>query len=204
MKLYYSTNLNPRVAVAAARYLKSPVEFIKATPRHPNHQEAFRSINPNTLVPVLIEGERRLWETDAIVCRLSALAGSDFWRIGDEQPDMIMWISWGTHHLTKAADPIYFDRVVLPTFTDERLNPRLIEKSMRDFREHANVLDALLKDRQWLVGERLSYADFRVATSLPFADAAGLPLAEFPNISRWHNQLLTLDAWRDPFESLTA
>ncbi len=204
MKLYYSTNLNPRVAVAAARYLESPVEFIRAMPRHPDHQEAFRSINPNTLVPVLVEGARRLWETDAIVCRLSALAGSDFWRTGDEQPDMIMWISWGTHHLTKAADPIYFDRVVLPTFTDERLNPRLIEKSMRDFREHANVLDALLKDRQWLVGERLSYADFRVATSLPFADAAGLPLAEFPNISRWHDQLLTINAWRDPFEGLNA
>jgi glutathione S-transferase len=26
-KLYFSRNLNPRLAVAAARYLKAPVEF---------------------------------------------------------------------------------------------------------------------------------------------------------------------------------
>ncbi len=33
--------------------------------------------------------------------------------------------------------------------------------------------------KQWLVGGRLSYADFRVATSLPFAERAGLPVEEF-------------------------
>ncbi len=204
MKLYYSQNLNPRVAVAVALHLDAPVEYIRASPRDPAHQDAFRSINPNTLVPVLVEGDRTLWETDAIACRLSALTGSDFWRTGDEQPQMIMWISWGTHHLTKAADPIYFDRIVLPTFTDERLSPKLIEKSLRDFREHAQILDAYLANREWLVDNRLSYADFRVATALPFAEAAGLPLAEFPNIIRWHDQLLELKAWRNPFLDLNA
>ena len=201
MKLYYSQNLNPRVAVAVARYLNAPVEYVRVSPRDPANQDAFRSINPNTLVPVLVEEKRTLWETDAIACRLSALTRSDFWRTGDEQAEMIMWISWGTHHLTRAADPIYFDRVVMPTFTSERLSPRLIDKSIRDFREHAQTLDTLIGGREWLVGDRLSYADFRVATSLPFAQAADLPLAEFPNIARWHDQLLALDAWRNPFES---
>ena len=204
MKLYYSPNLNPRVAVAVARHLNAPVEFVRASPRDPANQDAFRSINPNTLVPVLVEEGRTLWETDAIACRLSALTNSDFWRTGDEQAEMIMWISWGTHHQTKAADPIYFDRVVMPTFTSERLSPRLIEKSLRDFREHAQTLDTLLGDRKWLVGDRLSYADFRVATALPFAEAADLPLAEFPSMERWHDQLLALDAWRNPFQGMIA
>jgi glutathione S-transferase len=53
---------------------------VRATPRHPDHEAAFRSINPNTLAPVLVEEERTVWETDAIAFRLSALAGSDFWR----------------------------------------------------------------------------------------------------------------------------
>ena len=47
MKLYYSTNLNPRVAVAVARHLQSPVEYVLASPRHPDHEEAFRMVNPN-------------------------------------------------------------------------------------------------------------------------------------------------------------
>jgi glutathione S-transferase len=29
-----------------------------------------------------------------------------------------------------------------------------------------------------------------------------LPVAEFPNVKRWHDQLWALDAWRDPFEGL--
>src|SRR5579863_7370887 len=104
MRLYYSTNLNPRVAVAVARHLKSPVEFIRANPRDPSFEDAFRSINPNALVPVLVEGGKSLWETDAIACRLSQIAGSDFWPVGDSLPETVRWLSWSKHHLTAAGD----------------------------------------------------------------------------------------------------
>ena len=76
MKLYYSPNLNPRVAVAVARHLQSPVRYVAASPMHPDQQEAFRAINPNTRVPVLVTETRTYWEADAIACTLSALAGS--------------------------------------------------------------------------------------------------------------------------------
>lgn len=204
MKLYYSPNLNPRVAVAVAKHLKSPVQYIRARPFHPAHMEAFRKINPNTRVPVLVEESRTLWETDAIACRLAEIAGSDFWRGGAELPEMIMWISWGTHHLTRAADPVYFERVVRPQFSDKVMDPAELEEPLREFRQHAAILDAYLADHEWLVGGRLSYADFRVATSLPFAERAGLPLEEFGNVVRWHEQLLALKAWSEPFEGLAS
>jgi glutathione S-transferase len=48
MKLYYSNNLNPRVAVAVAKFLASPVDFVRANPANPRgpkeDEEAFRSI----------------------------------------------------------------------------------------------------------------------------------------------------------------
>ena len=75
MKLYYSHNLNPRVAVAVARYLQSPLEYVRASPRHPDQIEGFRLINPNALVPVLADSANTLWETDAIACRLSEMVG---------------------------------------------------------------------------------------------------------------------------------
>ncbi len=202
MKLYYSMNLNPRVAVAVARYLNSSVEYVRASPRHPDHEEAFRSINPNTLVPVLVEDGRSLWETDAIAYRLSTLAGSDLWRSGEQAASMIMWISWGSNHLNRAAGELYFDRVVRPTFSDQGADPKVIEAALSDFRRHAAVLDAHLEGATWLVGDHISYADFRVASALPFAEGARLPLNEFPNVRRWHDRLWELDAWRAPFEGL--
>ena len=80
MKLYFSRNLNPRLAVAAARFLKSPVEFEFASPFSPEQREKFLKLNPNRSVPILVEGDRTLWEADAIACRLSQLANSVFCR----------------------------------------------------------------------------------------------------------------------------
>jgi glutathione S-transferase len=94
-KLYFSRNYNPRLAVAAARYLNAPVEFEFASPFSPAQSEKFLKLNPNQSVPILVEGDRTLWEADAIACRLSQLANSDFWPMGDSLPDVIRWISWG-------------------------------------------------------------------------------------------------------------
>ena len=207
MKLYYSHNLNPRVAVAVARHLGSAVEFIRARPFHPAEIDGFRRLNPNTRVPVLEEGGRTLWETDAIACRLSALAGSDFWRRDAGQPQMIQWISWGTHHLNSAAAVLYFEHVVIPQFSPQYRPPSAgaekLAEALQEFRQHAAILDAHLKGRRWLLDDgELSYADFRVASAMPFAGKAGLPIEAFPEVARWHGQLMELDAWREPFAGI--
>jgi glutathione S-transferase len=44
----------------------------------------------------------------------------------------------------------------------------------------------------------------RVACVLPFADLAGLPLADFPRVEAWHARLMEIPAWRDPFAGLDA
>lgn len=202
MKLYYSHNLNPRVAVAVARYLQSPVEFVRASPRHPEREQAFRAINPNTLVPVLVEDDRTLWETDAIACRLSSIAKSDFWPTGDRAPELQMWVSWSTHHFTKSASAFYWEYVVKPTFGDVSVNTRALEEAAREFHRFATVLEDVLSNRMWLVHNRLSYADFRVATALPFADASKLPVRGYPHVMAWHERLCQYPAWSNPFEGL--
>ena len=67
-------NYNPRLAVAVARLLNSPVEFEFASPFSPGQRERFLKLNPNQSVPILVEGDTTLWEADAIACRLSQLA----------------------------------------------------------------------------------------------------------------------------------
>ncbi|HEX9169156.1 MAG TPA: glutathione S-transferase N-terminal domain-containing protein, partial [Roseiarcus sp.] len=58
MKLYFSRNLNPRLAVAAARFLKSPVEYEFASPFSPEQRERFLKLNPNQSVPILVAGDK--------------------------------------------------------------------------------------------------------------------------------------------------
>ena len=202
--LHYTRHLNPRVAVAAARYLKAPVTYVRSSPRDPAHEPTFRKINPNALCPILVEPHRTLWETDAVACRLSELVGSDFWRTGAQTAEMVMWLSWSAHHLNRAAGDLYFHRVSRPTFSDEKADPAVLAEAEREFKAYAAILDAQLEGRTWLVGNRISYADFRVASALPFTDAPGLPLEGLAHVKRWHAQLLEIDAWRAPFDGLAA
>ena len=204
MKLYFSRNLNPRVAVAVARYLQAPVQLLHAAPLDPSQQEKFRPLNPNLRLPILVEGEQSLWETDAIACRLSQLVGSEFWRTGAALPEMIRWLSWGKSNFVTACDKVHFERVTKQRYGLGPLREDLVAEGLQELAIAAELLDGVLSSRLWLVGNEVSYADFRMATVLPFADLAGLPLADYPHIAAWHARLCEIEAWRDPFAGLDA
>lgn len=202
MKLYYSHNLNPRVAVAVARHLGAPVTFVRASPRAPDQRAAYEHLNPNALVPILEENGATLWETDAIACRLSQLAASDFWPTGPDAPELQRWISWGGHHFTRIASVYYWEFVVKPMIGLGAPDLDAVAAAEPEFHALARILDAHLQDRSWLIGGRLTYADFRVATPLPFAETARMPLSGYGNIAAWNGRLNALAAWREPFAGL--
>ncbi len=204
MKLLFSRNPNPRLAVAVARYLDVPVEFEYAAPRAPGQAERYRPLNPNLLVPILVDGDRSLWETDAIACRLSRYMHSEFWRTGDDEPEMIRWVSWAKSNFMHACDMVHFERGTKQRYALGPIEPLQVDEGLRMFHSSAVILEAELAGRAWLLGDAVSYADFRMAALLPFNDVAGLPLAEFPAIARWYARLEAIDAWSDPFEGIDA
>ena len=200
-KLYYTHNINPRVAVATARYLEAPVEYLRIAPKGAD-EAMIRPFNPNTLAPVLVEDDgTSLWETDAITWRLARLTGSDFWQT-DRLDEMLQWVSWSAHHFTRAGGTYTFENVTMVDVPGWRRNLMALEEAEADFHQLGGILDEVLAKRDWLVGGKLSYADFRVATALPFAGAASIPLAGYGNIQRWHDRLLEIDAWREPFAGI--
>ncbi|TGQ64166.1 glutathione S-transferase family protein [Mesorhizobium sp. M00.F.Ca.ET.186.01.1.1] len=204
MKLYFSRNPNPRLAVAVARHLKAEVSFEFASPFAPGQAERFRSLNPSLSLPILAWPGGSLWEADAIACRLSRDAGSNFWRGGGDEPDMIRWLSWGKENFVRACDMVHFERGTKQRYRIGPINAAKVEEGLEVFGKAAAILDAELARRRWLVGASVSYADFRMATFLPFNDVAGLPLDDYPNLACWYRRLEEIDAWRDPFTGLDA
>ena len=89
--------------------------------------------------------------------------------------------------------------VPLKSVTRGAPDPAAVEEARGFFRRSAQVLDTHLHDRKYLLGERITVADFATAVALPYAADANIPLNEFPNIVRWHDRLCELPAWRDPF-----
>lgn len=204
--LYYSRNPNPRLAVAVARCLDAPVTLEWAAPFAPGQAERFLRLNPTQRIPILVEDDgTALWEADAIACRLSQMVGSDFWRQGRDLPDMIRWLSWGKETFVRACDMVQFELGTkrryhrhLPTDTAR------IAEGTAGFHAAAAILDRHLDSRDWLCGAAVSYADFRMATFLPFNSIMRLPLADYPALNAWNERLNAIPAWADPFAGLDA
>jgi glutathione S-transferase len=202
--LYFSRNPNPRLAVAVARHLAAPVTFEWAAPLAPGQAAKFVSLNPSLRLPILAENGGSLWEADAIACRLSQMTSSDFWRSGADLPDMIRWTSWARDHFMRACDMVHFERGTKQRYGLGPVDEALVAAGLSAFHESAAVLEAQLRRRDWLLASGLSYADFRMATFLPFNDVARLPLADHPAVEAWHRRLMALPAWADPFAGLDA
>ena len=203
MKLYYSETLNPRKACAVAKYLDLPVEYIPVDLGKGEHlTPAFRAINPNAKVPVLVHAGKTLWESNAIMCYLADQAGSDLWPRDERQFDVLRWLSWDAKEFLPQAGTFYFEHIIKPWIGLGQPDPDVIERATKGFNRYARVLDDHLRGRTYLVGDALSVADFAVAITLPYADEARIPLDNFPQIRRWHADLNKYEAWRKPFPSV--
>lgn len=64
------------------------------------------------------------------------------------------------------------------------------------------MLVNILASRRWLIDNRMTYADFRAATIMPFAREGKAPVDAYRNILGWAARLEAIYAWRTPFEGL--
>ncbi|MDP1912338.1 glutathione S-transferase family protein [Brevundimonas sp.] len=200
MKLYYFDVLNPRKVCALARYLNLPVEFVHVDLGKGEHKTpAFLAMNPNAKVPVLVDGNTTLWESNAILCYLARKAGSDLWPTDARQFEVLRWLMWDATEFAPQTGTLYFEHIIKSRFGIGGPDPAEVQQATQGFLRFAAVLDAHLRGRRYLVGDALSVADFAVAISLPYAQQAQLPLQDFPEIRRWHAQMNALPAWREPF-----
>jgi glutathione S-transferase len=206
MKLYYFETINPQKACAVARYLDSPVEFVRIDLAKGQHKSPdYLAINPNGKVPALVDGETLLWESNAIMCHLAQRAGSDLWPSDPaKQIDVVKWLSWNSEHFTRHAGNLYFNYVIKPKFGLGAVDEKAVEEATGFLKQFGAVLDQHLAGRNFLLGDHLTIADFAVSVTLPHAEKIRLPLDGFNNIARWKELLSELPGWREPFPQLKA
>lgn len=201
MQLYYSDTMMPQKVCAVARHLGSPVSFVPVDLGAGGHRTpAFRAMNPNGKVPVLVDSERVIWESDAIMMHLALRAGSSLWPSdGDRQVEVMRWLSWAAHEFNPKAGALYFEHVIRPKFGLGPVDAEAEAAAIKACRRMLALLDAHLQERDYLTGPDLTIADFSVAATLPWADEARIPVNDFPAVSRWNGRLMQLEAWREAF-----
>ncbi len=206
MKLYYFETINPRKACAVAKYLESPVEFVRIDLAKGEHKTpAYLAVNPNGKVPAFEDGELKIWESNAIMCHLARMAKSDLWPIDPaKQIEVMKWLSWNSEHFTRHAGTLYFNYVIKPKFGLGAPDEEATAEATGFAKQFAAVLDQELEGRTFLLGDHLTVADFAVSVTLPQAETIRLPLDGLKNVARWKARLEEISAWRDPFPKAQA
>lgn len=201
MKLYYSETPNPHKPCAVAKYLSVPVEYVRVDLAKGEHKQPdFLAVNPNGKTPAFEDGEVKLWEAHAIMAYLAEKAGSDLWPDDPvEQIEVMKWLNWDTAHFSRHAGRLWFQNFLKGIIGAGEPDQAEIEDAMGFFRQFAAVLNDHLKGRDFIACNRLTIADFGVATFMPRWQEAKLPLEDYPEICRWRDRMATLEAWREPW-----
>lgn len=201
MQLHFAETMMPRKACFVARHLDAPVDFVRVDLGRGEHKApAFRALNPNGKVPLLVDGDLALWESDAIVAHLALARGSDLWPLDPcGQVEMQRWLSWAAHEFNPQAGTLYFEHVIKPYFSLGEVDARAEGAALARTRKGLALLDAHLAGRDFLLGPRLTAADVSVAITFPYAEKARIPVADYPAVARWNDRLRALPFWDAPF-----
>lgn len=140
----------------------------------------FLTINPTGKLPVLIDGEHIITESVAIALYL----GEKYPESNLVPTDLLLRAQlyrWLLFTATELEQPLW--RIARHTFIypEELRLPAEIPLARQDFTSMAVVLENHLLDRQFVVGEHVTVADFVLAYTLDWANEVQL-LATFPTL----------------------
>jgi glutathione S-transferase len=200
MKLYYhpnSPNCTDVLATADCLDIELDlqlVDLLKGAQKDP----AFLQLNPNGKVPTLVDGDFILSESNAIMQYIAAKRGSNsLWPAKDRtRADIARWQFWQASQWSKATGTLVWENMIKKFLGAGGPDAAKVKEGEELFHTSASVLDGHLKQRQYLVGNGLTLADFSVAAMLIYARPARLPLDRYENIRAWYARIDALDCWK--------
>jgi glutathione S-transferase len=205
MKLY-TAGLSPNAlrTRAVVFELGLPVELEEVNLRDPAIKVGtLAPWNPNTKVPVLVDGDFSLWESRAINAYLAA--GSPLYPDDRRRRAIIdQWCYWQAIHLGPAMHRVNWERYLKARFTGGGApDEAVVASGLKESAQFLKVLDDALAGKDWIAGE-LSIADFTLASSFMYRGVAGLPVADYPSVSAWIARLESRPSWQKAAAPITA
>jgi glutathione S-transferase len=208
MKLYgFPPSPNTWKVRALAAHLGAPLEleFIdlaKGAQRAP----AYLVINPTGRTPTLVDGDLKLWESNAILQYIGSKTANTLWpNDAEKRADIARWQFWQLGHWgAEACQPLTFERLVKKLLNLGPPNEAVVAKGLEAFNKEAKTLDAHLANQPYLTGKDLTIADFAVAAPLLYAKEAEMPIGPYANIRGWLERVTALPCWRETMPQFPA
>ena len=157
----------------------------------------FLAINPNGAVPVVVDGDLALSESNAILQYAADLGASEKYYPRDlkQRADINRWLLWEASTWFPSCYTYLVEYVVKPLLKTQP-DETIIEKEAANWHRLAGILDARLAKSKWLAGDTVTIADIAVAAPMHLRKWQRLPLDEHANLKRWMADVERLPCWQ--------
>jgi GST-like protein len=181
LKFYYSLAPNPMKVALFLEEAGLPYEAIPVdTRKGEQHAPAFTALNPNAKVPVIVDGDVTVFDSNAILLYLAEKTGK-FLPPASERGPMLSWLMF----IASGVGPFSGQSVHFKHYAPEKIAYAINRYDFEAWR-HWKILDAHLAGNAWMAGDGYSLLDMALwgwGRAVPFAlgDDAW---AQLPNVKR--------------------
>ena len=188
-----------RRVLAAAKIMGIEIERVNVDLfKGESHTPEFLRLNPHGLTPVLQEGDTTIWEASAINIYLADKISSPLLgKTSKERYEVLQWMFWSGEQW-RIFSTLLFNERVAGRAMGQSEDASIVNLTLKNIRSAAQVLDAHLAERRFIVGDQLTLADIDIAAPFSQVHRTKAPFVEFPNLWAWQQRILdTVPAWAE-------
>lgn len=148
----------------------------------------YRALNPNGLVPTLVDGDLVIWESNSILRYLcNRYGGERLYPVAPAARARVdQWLDWQLTTIATVMSPLFWGLVRTPEAQrDMKAIAAGAEKAARAW----TLLDGQLASRSYVAGDSLSIADLALGNSIRRWYSFSFERAELPNLAAWYQLL---------------
>ncbi len=164
---------------------------------------AYLAMNPNSLVPTLVEEDGfTLWESNSIVRYLAGKydkAGAIEPKDAKARALASQWMDWQLSVANPAITPVFWQLIRTPV--DQR-DPKVIELHTQKTIDAMAMLEARLGKTAYIAGDTFCYGDIPVGCVCNRYVKLIKERPAMPNLDRWLKSLLTRPAFKDHVDAI--
>ncbi len=196
MKLYHFPSPNPQKVTFALKELGLdcelvPVDLTKGEQRGPG----FLATNPFGRVPVLVDGDLTLPESQAILAYLGEKTGRLWPASPAGRANALKWLFFLSQHIMPAAGEVALR--IRAKILGIPLDEATVARGEQALPLALAILEDQLGKTKWLGGAEFSLVDCAYCPILNVVEKAGFSLAGFPKLSAYLDACRARPAWQE-------
>jgi glutathione S-transferase len=177
---------------AELRWTPKWVDFFNGETRT---SEFRTNVNDMGEVPVLVHGTRKFTQSGVILDYLAEQSRKFGPKSDDERREILRWMLFDNHKLTASVASLRF-MISLAKTGENDTTDWLRKRALGALK----VLDGHLAQNTFVLGKRVTIADFSLCGYLYYGEELPFDLNAFANVQNWLDNLRNLKGWKHPYE----